>query len=122
VAWVAAEATRLPTRSAGMRVGHYGAPITIRDGLLGAGPPQVRLAAAIAAVFHASSRRDNCSHAATRVIRRNTNRRHIIDDPHGRTAGGTTLLVRGLGEIFGTHRVIDPSSCGGRTRIDVARR
>jgi hypothetical protein len=28
-----------------MRAGHYGAPITIRDGLLGAGPAQVRLAA-----------------------------------------------------------------------------
>jgi len=32
--------------TAGMRAGHYGAPITIRYDLLGAGPPQVRLAAA----------------------------------------------------------------------------
>ena len=37
--------------------------------------------------FHASSRRDSRSHAATRVIRRNTNRRHMSSDHHGRTAG-----------------------------------
>ena len=41
----------------------------------------------ISAVFHASSCRDSRSHAATRVIRRNTNRRHMIGDHHGRTAG-----------------------------------
>jgi hypothetical protein len=34
----------------------------------------------ISAVFHASSRRDSRSHAATRVISRNTNRRHMIGD------------------------------------------
>ena len=39
----------------------------------------------ISAVFHASSRRDSRSHAATRVIRRNTNRRHMIGDHHGRS-------------------------------------
>jgi hypothetical protein len=38
----------------------------------------------ISAVFHASSRRDSRSHAAAGVIRRNTNRRHISDDHHGR--------------------------------------
>jgi hypothetical protein len=40
----------------------------------------------ISAVFHISSRRDSRSPAATRVIRRNTNRRHMIGDHHGRTA------------------------------------
>ena len=58
----------------------------------------------ISAVFHASSRRDSRSHAATRVIRRNTNRRHMIGDHHGRTAGRATLLVRAVDEILGTHR------------------
>jgi hypothetical protein len=48
----------------------------------------------ISAVFHASSRRDRHSHAATRVIRRNTNRRHMTGDHHGRTARTATLLVR----------------------------
>jgi len=41
----------------------------------------------ISAVFHASSRRESCSPAASRLIRRNTNRRHVIADHHGRTAG-----------------------------------
>jgi hypothetical protein len=57
----------------------------------------------ISAVFHLSSRRDRHSHAATRVIRRNTNRRHMIGDHHGRTAGRATLLVRAVDEILGTH-------------------
>jgi hypothetical protein len=35
-----------PTISAALRAGHYGAPVTIRDGLFGAGPWQVRLAGA----------------------------------------------------------------------------
>jgi hypothetical protein len=38
------------------------------------------------------------------VIRRKTNRRHMIGDPHGRTAGRATLLVRAVDEILGTHR------------------
>ena len=58
----------------------------------------------ISAVFHVSSRRDSRSHAATRVIRRKTNRRHMIGDHHGRTAGRATLLVRAVDEILGTHR------------------
>jgi DNA-binding CsgD family transcriptional regulator len=37
------------------------------------------------------------------VIRRKTNRRHMIGDHHGRTAGGTTLLVRAVDGILGTH-------------------
>jgi len=44
-----------------------------------------------------------------RVIRRNTNRRHIIGDHHGRTAGRATLLVRAVDDILGTHRY-----CPGR--------
>jgi hypothetical protein len=35
------------------------------------------------ASFHASSRRDSRSHAATRVTRRNTNRGHMSGDHHG---------------------------------------
>jgi hypothetical protein len=31
------------------------------------------------------------------------NRRHMIDDHHGRTAGRATLLARAMDEIFGTH-------------------
>src|SRR5216683_5451172 len=38
----------------------------------------------ISAVFHISSRRDSHNPAVTRVIRRNTNRRHMIGDHHGR--------------------------------------
>ncbi len=41
----------------------------------------------ISAVFQASSRRDSRSQEAVRVIRRKTNRRHMIADHHGRTAG-----------------------------------
>ena len=57
----------------------------------------------ISAVFHVSSRRDSRSHAASRVVRRNTNRRHMISDPHGRSAGRATLLVRAVDAIVGTH-------------------
>ena len=42
--------------------------------------------------------------AATRVVRRNTNRRHMISDHHGQTASRATLLVRAMDEISGTHR------------------
>jgi hypothetical protein len=59
----------------------------------------------ISAVFHISSRWDSRGHAATRVIRRKTNRRHMIDDHHGRAAGTATLLVRAVDGILGTHRV-----------------
>jgi hypothetical protein len=41
----------------------------------------------ISAVFHASSRRDSRSHAASRVVRRNRNRRHKTGDHHGGTPG-----------------------------------
>ena len=51
------------------------------------------------------SRRDSCNHETTRVIRRKTNRRHMISDHHGRTAGSATLLVRAADGILGTHRV-----------------
>ena len=63
----------------------------------------------ICAVCHASSRRDSRSHQATRVISRNTNRGHMIGDPHGRTAGRATLLVRATDEILGTHNGNDRS-------------
>ena len=57
----------------------------------------------ISAVFHAS-RRDSRSHAASRLIRKNTNRRHIIGDHHGRSAGQATPLVRVADGILGTQR------------------
>jgi hypothetical protein len=59
----------------------------------------------ISAVFHVSSRRDSRSHAASRMIRRNTNRRHMIDDHHRPSAGRANLLVKALDGILGTHRV-----------------
>jgi hypothetical protein len=37
------------------------------------------------------------------VIRRKTNRRHMIGDHHGRTAGRATLLVKAADAILGTH-------------------
>ncbi len=57
----------------------------------------------ISAVFHVSSHRDSRSHAASRVIRRNTSRRHMIGDHHGRSAGRATQLVRAMDAILGTH-------------------
>jgi hypothetical protein len=59
----------------------------------------------ISAVFHASSRRDSRSHAASRVAKRNRNRRHMNRDHRGRSAGRATLLVRGVDAILGTHRM-----------------
>ena len=53
--------------------------------------------------FRASSRRGSRSHAETRVIRRNTNPRHVTVDHHGRMTGKATLLVRVVDEILGTH-------------------
>ena len=60
----------------------------------------------ISAVFQVSSRRDNPSHTASRVIRRNTNRRHMIGDHHGLTTVRTSLLVRAMDGILGTHSAI----------------
>jgi hypothetical protein len=57
-------------------------------------------------VFHISSHRDSRNPAATRVIRRNTNRRHMISDPHDRRAGRTPLLVGTVDEIRGTHILV----------------
>ncbi len=58
----------------------------------------------ISAIFHASSRRDSRSHAVTRVIKRKTNRRHMIGDHYGPAAGRATVLVRAVDAILGTHR------------------
>ena len=57
----------------------------------------------ISAVFHVSSRRASRSHAASRVVRRNTNRSHMTGDHHGRMTGRATLLARAMDEILGTH-------------------
>jgi len=58
----------------------------------------------ISAVFHVSSRGDSRSHAASRVVRRNRNRRHMTGDHRGQSAGRATLLVRAVDTILGTHR------------------
>jgi hypothetical protein len=47
------------------------------------------------------------------VIRRKTNRRHMIGDHHGRTAGRATLLLRAMDEILGTHRGARAAVLGG---------
>jgi len=59
----------------------------------------------ISAVFHLSSRRDSRSHAAVWVIRRKTNRRHMIGDHYGPTAWRATVLVRAVDVILGTHTI-----------------
>jgi hypothetical protein len=38
------------------------------------------------------------------MVRRNMNRRHMIDDHHDGTGWRATLLVRAMDEILGTHR------------------
>ena len=74
----------------------------------------------ISAVFHVPSRRDSRSHAATRVIRRKTNRRHMIGDHHGRAAGRATLLVRAVDGILGTHSIPTGSRAHKGRRSDAA--
>jgi hypothetical protein len=47
------------------------------------------------------------------MIRRNTNRRRIIDDHRGPSAGRANLLVRAVDGILGTHRLVaGPGSAG----------
>jgi hypothetical protein len=69
-------------------------------------------------VFHASSRRDSRSHVAIRVIRRKTNRRHMIGDHYDPTATRATLLVRTVDGILGTHKA--PLSTIQNTRLALA--
>jgi hypothetical protein len=40
------------------------------------------------------------------MIRRKANRRHMIGDHHGRTAGRATLLVTDVDGILGTHNIM----------------
>ena len=68
----------------------------------------------ISAVFHLSSRRDSRSHAATLVIRRKTNRRHMIGDHHDRTAGRQPCWS-GPWTTFSARTGPHPS-CGGARR------
>jgi hypothetical protein len=56
-----------------------------------------------------SARRESRNPAATRVTRRNTNRRHMTGDHHGRTTRRATMLVRAADEILGTHTPSGPS-------------
>ena len=62
----------------------------------------------ISAVFHVSLRRHSRSHTAARVIRRKTNRRPMIDDHQGPSAGRANLLARAMDGILGTHRQLLP--------------
>jgi hypothetical protein len=43
------------------------------------------------------------------MIRRKANRRHMIGDHHGQTAGRATLQVTVTDEILGTHN-LDPAT------------
>src|ERR1019366_6418199 len=52
-------------------------------------------------------------HAASRMIRRNTNRRHMIDDHHGPSARRANLLVRAVDGILGTHRKVTRTDRAG---------
>jgi hypothetical protein len=54
---------------------------------------------------HVSSRPASRSCAASRVVRRKTNRRHMTGDHRVGTARRATLLVRAMDEILGTHSV-----------------
>ena len=58
----------------------------------------------ISEVFHASSHRDSRSDVITLVIRRKTNRRHMISDHHGRVTDIATSLLTATDGILGTHR------------------
>jgi hypothetical protein len=71
----------------------------------------------ISAVFHISSRRDSRSPSATRVIRRNTNRRHTIGDHHGRMAARSMGMARvRSGQAPGWPLSSDRSGRGHRRR------
>jgi hypothetical protein len=59
----------------------------------------------ISEVFHVSSHRDSRSHAITLVIKRKTNRRHMISDHHGRVTGIATSLLTATDGILGTHKI-----------------
>ena len=61
-------------------------------------------------VFTSPHAGDSRSHAASRVIRRNTNRRHMLGDHHGRSARRATLLVSATDGILGTHTLIADGS------------
>jgi hypothetical protein len=61
----------------------------------------------ISEVFHASSHRDSRSHVITLVIRRKTNRRHMISDHHGRATDIATSLLTAPDAILGTHTPSD---------------
>ena len=55
--------------------------------------------------LHVSARRASRSHAVSRVVEEDMDRRHMTGDHHARMAGRATLLVRAADEILGTHKV-----------------
>jgi hypothetical protein len=44
------------------------------------------------------------------AVKRKANRRHMIGDHHGRTAGRATLLIRTVDGILGTYRRTAPAT------------
>jgi hypothetical protein len=68
-------------------------------------------------VFHVSSRWDSRSHENTRAVKRKANRRHMIGDHHGGTAGRATLLIRTVDGILGTYRRTAPATEQVRGKI-----
>ena len=71
----------------------------------------------ISEVFHASSHRDSRSHVITLVIRRKTNRRHMISDHHRRATNIATSLLTATDAILGTHRLLGPGHPCGETAV-----
>jgi len=70
----------------------------------------------ISAVFHASLRCDSRSHEPTRVMRRNTNRRNMTSDHHGRTLGEQLCWSEpwtGFSARTGLPRTPHPTGAGG---------
>ena len=70
----------------------------------------------ISAVFHVSSRRASRSHAASRVVRRNMNRRHMTDDHHGRTVGRANPAGQGPWTTFSARTGV---ACGWGDQLTV---
>src|SRR5512142_162952 len=103
---------------------HHRCSTTTSDTTFYIATPSCVRGAQISAVFHLSARRDRRSHAATCVIRRKTNRRHMNGDHHGRTARRATLLIRAVDEILGTHSHAAPGNLGqlARRYSPIARR
>ena len=54
------------------------------------------------------------------MIRRKTNRRHMIGDHHGQAAGRATLQVTATDEILGTHSTAASTRLGNQRLPNMA--